>query len=120
MLGAHFGVLIDDRSERGALPVSYGTLRSDDLHTVGRLIAASPDLTSYLHQFIQPGLRLSVAMPDGRLLAQADALSQPAELGPGRGILARLYRRFVDHPGATQVIDSAAPIYDRERRETIG
>ena len=58
MMGSRFGVLVDDRDERGALPSSYGTLRGDDLHTRGRLIVASPDLTSYLEQFIQPGLRL--------------------------------------------------------------
>jgi two-component system sensor histidine kinase ChvG len=76
MLGERFGVLIDDRDRRGADPVSYGTLRSDDLHTVGRLIVASPELTAYLKQFGQPGLRLAVAAPEGRLLAQVDALSQ--------------------------------------------
>src|SRR5581483_7987968 len=32
MLGERFGVLIDDRDQRGGDPVSYGTLRSDDLH----------------------------------------------------------------------------------------
>ena len=69
MLNEHFGVLIDDRNKRGADPVSYGTLRSDDLHTVGRLIVASPELGSYLKQFSQPGLRLAVAAPEGRLLA---------------------------------------------------
>ncbi|MGH8137677.1 MAG: ATP-binding protein [Steroidobacteraceae bacterium] len=120
MLGERFGVLIDDRSERGALPVSYGTLRSDDLHTVGRLIAASPELATYLTQFIQPGLRLSVATADGRLLARADALSQASVLGPERGIVARLYRRFVDRPGTRRIIDSAAPIYDRGHRQVIG
>jgi len=120
MLGGHFGVLIDDRDTRGALPVSYGTLRSDDLHTAGRLIVASPELTRYLGQFMQPGLRLSVMTPDGRLLAQADALRQATELGPERGLLARLYRRFVDRPGSRGVIDSTAAIYDSEHRQTIG
>ena len=42
MLGSRFGVLVDDRDARGAVPVSYGTLRSDDLHTLGRLIVAAP------------------------------------------------------------------------------
>ena len=120
MLGEHFGVLIDDRDRRGGDPVSYGTLRSDDLHTVGRLIAASPDLTSYLGQFVQPGLRLSVTSPDGRLLARVDALAQAAELGPEPGLLARLYRRFVDRPGTRRVIDSSADIYDRDHRQVIG
>ena len=120
MLGEHFGVLIDDRNQRGADPVSYGTLRSDDLHTVGRLIVASPELTVYLRQFSQPGLRLAVAAPEGRLLAQVDALSVATVLGPERGILAQFYRRFVDRPGTRRVIDSAADIYDRERKRVIG
>jgi two-component system, OmpR family, sensor histidine kinase ChvG len=120
MLGEHFGVLIDDRNQRGADPVSYGTLRSDDLHTVGRLIVASPELTAYLRQFSQPGLRIAVAAPEGRLLAQADALSVATVLGPERGILAQFYRRFVDRPGTRRVIDSAADIYDREHKRVIG
>ena len=33
---ARFGVLVDERDARGAVPVSYGTLRTDDLHTLGR------------------------------------------------------------------------------------
>jgi signal transduction histidine kinase len=120
MLGGHIGVLVDDRNQRGALPVSYGTLRSDDLHTIGRLIVASPELSMYLRQFMQPGLRLSVATVDGRLLAQADALAQISLFGPERGLLARLYRRFIDRPGTRRVIDASAPIYDREHREIIG
>ena len=120
MLGERFGVLIDDRDRRGADPVSYGTLRSDDLHTVGRLIAASPELAAYLKQFTQPGLRLAVAAPEGRLLAKVDALSEAAVLGPEPGILARFYRRFVDRPGTRRVIDSTADIYDREHKQTIG
>jgi two-component system sensor histidine kinase ChvG len=120
MLGERFGVLIDDRNQRGADPVSYGTLRSDDLHTVGRLIAASPELTTYLKQFRQPGLRLAVAAPEGRLLAQVDALSEANVLGPERGILAQFYRRFVDRPGTRLIIDSTADIYDREHKQIIG
>jgi two-component system sensor histidine kinase ChvG len=120
MLGERFGVLIDDRNQRGADPVSYGTLRSDDLHTVGRLIAASPELTTYLKQFRQPGLRLSVAAPEGRLLAQVDSLSEINALEQQRGILAQFYRRFVDRPGTRRVIDSTADIYDREHKQVIG
>ncbi len=120
MIGRRFGVLIDDRDERGATPVSYGTLRSDDLHTVGRLIVAAPELTGYLAQFMQPGLRVSVTMPSGLALAQADALAQVTELGPERGILARFYRRFVDRPGERRLIESAAPIYDRDHQRVIG
>jgi two-component system, OmpR family, sensor histidine kinase ChvG len=120
MLGERFGVLIDDRNQRGADPVSYGTLRSDDLHTVGRLIVASPELTAYLKQFSQPGLRLAVASPEGPLLSQVDALAVSNVLGPERGILAQFYRRFVDRPGIRRVIDAAAQIYDREHKRVIG
>jgi two-component system sensor histidine kinase ChvG len=120
MLGQHFGVLIDDRAQRGADPVSYGTLRSDDLHTVGRLIVASAELATYLKQFGQPGLRLAVAAPEGRLLAQVDALAVTKVLAPERGILAQFYRRFVDRPGTRRIIDSAADIYDREHQRIIG
>jgi two-component system sensor histidine kinase ChvG len=120
MVGERFGVLIDDRDQRGADPVSYGTLRSDDLHTVGRIIAASPELTIYLKQFLQPGLRLAVSGPEGRPLAQADALKQLAVLGPERGILTQFYRRFVDRPGTRRIIDSMASIYDREHNQVIG
>ena len=120
MIGRRFGVLIDNRDVRGAAPVSYGTLRSDDLHTVGRLIVSAPELTSYLAQFMQPGLRLAVTTASGRLLAQVDALAQITELNRQRGILARFYRRFVDRPGDRTYIESEAPIYDRDHREIIG
>jgi two-component system, OmpR family, sensor histidine kinase ChvG len=120
MIGRRFGVLIDDRDERGGAPVSYGTLYSDNLHTVGRLIVSAPELTGYLAQFMQPGLRLSVITPSGRLLAQADALAQVQLLGAQRGVLARFYRRFVDRPGDGTRIVASAPIYDRDHHETIG
>jgi signal transduction histidine kinase len=120
MLGDRFGVLIDDRDSRGELATSYGMLSKDDLHTQGRLIVASPDLTTYLAQFLQPGLRLSVASPDGWPLAQADALARTAELGPEPGILARLYRRFVDDPRAHRTIDATALIYDQKHLMTLG
>jgi two-component system, OmpR family, sensor histidine kinase ChvG len=120
MIGPRFGVLIDDRTERGATPVSYGTLFSDDLHTVGRLIVSAPELTSYLLQFMQPGLRLGVTTASGRLLAQADALAQVTELRPQRGVLARFYRRFVDRPSDRTLIVASAPIYDRDHHEVIG
>src|SRR5215470_7341534 len=81
MVGRAFGVLVDDRDVRGGTPVSYGTLRSDDLHTMGRLILAAPELSAYLTQFVQPGLKLSVQTPSGRLLARADALAKPTGLG---------------------------------------
>src|SRR5215475_4728212 len=120
MLGERFGVVIDDRDRRGGDPTSYGTLRSDDLHTVGRLIVASPELTTYLKQFRQPGLRLSVLAPEGRVLSQVDALAEARDLPPERGILTQVYRRFVDTPGRRKIIDSTADIYDRERKQMIG
>jgi two-component system, OmpR family, sensor histidine kinase ChvG len=120
MLGSGFGVLVDDRDARGAAAVSYGTLRSDDLHTQGRLIVAAPELASYLAQFMQPGLKLAVTTPAGRVLARADSLAQSRALSPEAPILARLYRRFVDRPGERQLIESDAPIYDRDHRDVIG
>ena len=120
MLGSGFGVLVDDRDARGAEPVSYGTLRADDLHTQGRLIVAAPELSTYLAQFMQPGLKLAVLTPAGRVLARADALAQSPLLSPEAPLLARLYRRFVDRPGERQLIESLAPIYDRDHREVIG
>jgi two-component system sensor histidine kinase ChvG len=121
MLGERFGVLVDDRDTRGATPVSYGSLRSDDLHTLGRLVVAAPELGSYLGQFMQPGLKIAVAAPDGQVLARADALGQARSLGSGTPpLLARLYRRFVDRPGEPRYIETQAPIYDRDHRETIG
>jgi len=40
--------------------VSYGPLRSDDLHTSAGS-SPRPELTGYLKQFSQPGLRIAVA-----------------------------------------------------------
>jgi two-component system sensor histidine kinase ChvG len=120
MLGNRFGVLVDDRDTRGAVPVSYGTLRSADLHTLGSLIVAAPELGTYLGRFVQPGLRLAITTPDGRVLARADALAQSGGLGREAPVMARLYRRFVDRPGERRLIESGAPIYDRDRHELIG
>ena len=120
MIGQRFGVLIDERNERGATPISYGTLYSDDLHTVGHLIVSAPELTGYLAQFIQPGLRLAVTTASGSLLAQADAMGQVAILRPQRGTLALFYRRFVDRPGERTPLVSSAPIYDRDHHNVIG
>ena len=120
MLGAGFGVLIDDRDARGAVPVSYGSLHPDDLRTLGHLIIASPDLTTYLAQFTQPGLKLTVSTPAGQTLARVDALKQVAELAPAPPLIARLYRRFVDRPGLQPPIEAHAAIYDREHRTVVG
>jgi signal transduction histidine kinase len=120
MVGRAFGVLVDDRDVRGGTAVSYGTLRSDDLHTMGRLILAAPELSAYLAQFVQPGLKLSVATPSGRLLARADALAQPSGLGGTSPLLARLYRRFLDRPQERQPLEASSRIYDRDRAVVIG
>jgi signal transduction histidine kinase len=120
MIGREFGVLVDDRDTRGALPVSYGTLRSEDLHTRGRLIVAAPELGSYLEQFLQPGLNLALTGTDGQLLARADALAVAGTLRSDSPLLARLYRRFVDRPGERQLIQSSAPVYDRDHKDVIG
>jgi two-component system sensor histidine kinase ChvG len=120
MIGGQFGVLLDDRDRRGGDPLSYGTLRSTDLHTLGRLTVASPSLTPYLAQFIQPGMRLSVTTAGGAVLAQSDELAVPGVLAPEPGILTQLYRRFVDRQGEPQFIASAAPIYDSAHHSVIG
>ena len=120
MVGARFGVLVDDRDARGAAAVSYGTLRSDDLRTLGRLLVAAPELNSYLTQFMQPGLKLAVATPDHRPLARADALAQGRALSAGAPLLARLYRRFIDRPGEPGLIEARAAIYDRDHQQVIG
>lgn len=120
MLGTGFGVLIDDRDARGATPVSYGSLHPDDLRTVGHLVVASPELTTYLAQFSQPGLKLAVTTPAGRVLARVDELKRVAELAPAPPLIARLYRRFVDQPGTAPPIEARVPIYDREHARAIG
>ena len=120
LLGRGFGVLIDDRDARGAAPVSYGTLRADDLHTMGRLIVAAPELNAYLAQFLQPGLMLTVSTPDGRPLARADALAVPSPLQSSPSLLTRLYRRFVDRPERPPPLRSGSPIYDEDRKVVIG
>jgi two-component system, OmpR family, sensor histidine kinase ChvG len=120
MVGRQFGVLLDDRDQRGADPLSYGTLRSGDLHTLGRLIVASPSLMPYLAQFMQPGMRLSVTTPGGAVLGQSDELAVPGVLAPEPGILTQIYRRFVDRSGEPQFIASDAPIYDAGHRAVIG
>jgi signal transduction histidine kinase len=120
MLGNRLGVLVDDRDARGALASSYGTLRGDDLHTRGRLVTASPELSAYLAQFIQPGLRLTVTTPKGGVLAAADGLALPTELNPDRGLLARIYRRLLDRPGERRMLESEGSIYDHDHQHVIG
>lgn len=120
MVGEQFGVLLDDRDRRGTDPLSYGTLRSNDLHTLGKLIVAAPSLTPYLAQFMQPGMRLSVTTPAGSVLAQSDELAVPGVLAPEPGVMTQVYRRFVDRRGEPQFIVSGAPIYDPGHHIVIG
>jgi two-component system, OmpR family, sensor histidine kinase ChvG len=121
MIGTRFGVLVDDRDERGAVPASFGSLRGDDLSTRGRLIAASPELPAYLSQFMQPGMALTVATPPGEVLSEANSLGTPAvEQGQNRGLLTQLYRRLLDQPGQTGITQASAPIQAQDRSGTIG
>jgi two-component system, OmpR family, sensor histidine kinase ChvG len=120
MLGQHFGVLIDDRSQRGGEAVSFGTLRPTDLYATGRLIVASAQLTSYLGQFIQPGMRVLVTDTGGRLLARVDRLEGATELASEPGIVASLYRRLVDRNAEPRIIESTAAIGDREPGQVLG
>ena len=114
-----FGVLIDDRDRLGAAPLSYGTLRTSDLHTRGRLILASPALPTYLARFVRPGLELVVSTPDGAPLARVDELSVPQVPAREPGILARLYRRLVGSHGA-RLTAVGAPIYALDHHTVIG
>jgi signal transduction histidine kinase len=120
LLGGRLGVLVDNRDERGGAAASYGTLDRESLHARGRLILASPELGSYLTQFVQPGLRLTVTTPAGAPLGAADALAAPIDTGTDRGILARLYRRMLDRPGDRRLVEAAAPIFDADRQHAIG
>jgi signal transduction histidine kinase len=75
---------------------------------------------SYLGQFIQPGLRLTVSSPKGGMLATADGLALPADFDEERGMLAHVYRRVLDRPGERRLLDAPAPIYDHEHHKVIG
>jgi signal transduction histidine kinase len=120
MIGSQFGVAIDDRDALGAVPLSYGDLRSEDLHTLGRLIVAAPALTPYLAQFMQPGLKLAVTTPGGSVLAQSDELAVPGVLSSEPGILTQIYRRFVDRGAEPPFIAASAPIFDSAHNAVIG
>ena len=96
MLGYEFGVLLDDRDARGAAPSSYGSLAPRDLIPRGRLVAAAPELATYLAQFGQPGVRIAAATPSGAVLAETSALPV---IGSGvagsQALLSQLYRRML-------------------------
>ncbi|HPF25112.1 MAG TPA: ATP-binding protein [Steroidobacteraceae bacterium] len=96
MIGQHFGVLIDDRDRRGGVRSSLGTLDPAELTATGLLIAASPDLSDRLQQFAQPGVELQVASRTGATLARLEAPALPQDYTAMRGLLPRLYRRFLD------------------------
>jgi two-component system sensor histidine kinase ChvG len=96
LVGQHFGVLIDDRDRRGGARNSYGTLEISDLRAVGRLVAASPDLSDHLRQFSQPGVELTVASSNGAVLTRIDAPALPGDYTRLRGFLPRMYRLLLD------------------------
>ena len=98
MLGARLGVLVDERDHRGADPVSFGTLDHDSLAPLGRLLIPSPELSGYLAQFIQPGLRLTVTG------------HRPGRAQPGRRTVRRHRRRRRARAAAAAVPpDARAP-----------
>jgi dedicated sortase system histidine kinase len=96
MIGRRFGVLLDERAARGGSRVSLGTLDPSDLEATGVLVAASPDLTDQLQQFSQPGIEIAVTGVSGTTLARLQAPALPQDYTRRRGILPRLYRRFLD------------------------
>ena len=119
MLGARLGVLVDERERRGGTAASFGTLDPDSLAPLGRLLMPSPELGSYLAQFIQPGLRLTVVGNDQAVLSQVDALSV-ASAGAERGLLPQLYRRLLERPDEHKVVAAQAPIRGVDRHQTLG
>ncbi len=120
MLGGRLGVLVDERARRGADPVSIGTLDRDSLAPQGRLLIPSPELSNYLSQFVQPGLRLTVVGADQAVLSQVDALAVPTVASSERGLLPQLYRRMLERPGERKVVQAQAPIAALDRHQTLG
>ncbi len=120
MLGTRLGVLVDERERRGGAAVSFGTLDRDSLAPLGNLLIPAPQLTGYLAQFIQPGLRLTVLGTDQAVLSQVDALTVASVSGAERGVLPQLYRRLLERPNDTRVVAALAPIGGVDRRQTIG
>jgi two-component system sensor histidine kinase ChvG len=120
MLGARLGVLVDERRRRGGEPVSFGTLDHDSLAPQGRLLIPAPELSNYLAQFIQPGLRLTVIGSDRAVLAQVDALAVATVSGAERGLLPQLYRRLLERRDDRQVVEARAPITALDRHQLLG
>jgi signal transduction histidine kinase len=119
MLGARLGVLVDERRRRGGEAVSFGTLDHDSLAPQGRLLIPAPELTSYLTQFVQPGLRLTVIGTDQAELAQVDALSVATVSSAERGLLPQLYRRLLERRDR-KVVAAQAPITALDRHQLLG
>jgi two-component system, OmpR family, sensor histidine kinase ChvG len=120
MVGARLGVLVDERERRGAAPVSFGNLDRESLAPLGNLLIPAPQLTSYLAQFVQPGLRLTVLGSDQAVLSQVDALSMAGVSSAERGLLPQLYRRLLERPGDIKVVSAQAPIAGVDRKQTLG
>ena len=95
MIGDRFGVLLDDRDRRGAVPQPLGSLSPEDLAPTGRMIAAAPELDDYLRRFRQPGVRIVAASAAGGTLAEVNELATPSEISAPQALLSRLYRRFL-------------------------
>jgi two-component system sensor histidine kinase ChvG len=107
LLGQRFGLVFDDRDQRGAAAVSVGNLTAATLAGGGPLLAAHPDLRAYLENFRQPGVRLAVGTAQGATLAQVDALPVPAALSPAQTLLSRFYRRLLERSDLAQrVLDN--------------
>jgi signal transduction histidine kinase len=120
MLGARLGVLVDERRRRGGEAVSFGTLDHDSLAPQGRLLIPAPELTNYLTQFVQPGLRLTVIGTDRAVLAQVDALSVATVSSAERGLLPQLYRRLLERRDDRNVVAAQAPITALDRHQGLG
>ncbi len=119
MIADRFGVLVDDRARRGGEPRPMGSLAPGDLAPRGRLIAAAPELTSYLTQFAQPGVRIVAASPAGATLAEADALPLIAANSGAQALLSRLYRRFLDRAAlAERITETERGRIDRIQAES--
>jgi len=111
MLGARFGVLLDDRDQRGAMAEPLGSLATRDLQPLGRLLAGAPDLRDYLERFSQPGVRLIAATTAGATLAEVDELATPELVSAPQALLSRLYRRLLSRSG----IDGRSSANERGR-----
>ena len=121
MIGDRLGVLVDDRDRRGATPLSLGSLSTQDLAPRGRLLAAAPELGTYLARFRQPGVRIAVTNTTGAILAEADALPASVELSGAQALLSRVYRRFLERSTLAQRrVETERGRIDRIQAEQAG